>query len=551
MGSKTTGTKATDRISETDSKASEENEAIRQSRRATPGAFHVVPSFHNADGNSREQSENGTDGDEEQGQQVDSSGPSSLVTANVQELTEAWVVKGGSSTGSNTAEESFIKTVTATPLKEERRWFRTSGRIFLMVLVAGMVALAIVLSNRQKDAGLTRPFDLVVPTMPQEVSDVLELKYAKLINGSPIAMAFTADLTVHVSTLENTSLGKLQICKYDASTSSWEMVAELQEEHQTDAGVLPGDNFGSWADMSYDGNIVAIGLNYDKSMGLDDSGSVLIIDLASEDGTESDENSEHVKLEGRSNWIMGDERFGWTGTTFSLTADGSMIAVSSPLASGGRGHIRVYKFEQDDAIINGGTWIQIGQDIIGDEFGEVMSMAKLTEDGTTLAAGSFKYGRNQGQMKFFQWDVRTNLWVQKGSNIIGDENARLGVFPQFARDGHIVAISEIGDLHKCRVYHWEETAQDWTSMDKGLPDSYVCMDLSPDGNKVILCSHTLRNCSLKKFDGEEWVEVQRFPEEEGFIPYLFERAGDGEQIAGIVKEGNRYTIGFYNILPSL
>ena len=546
MGSKTTGTKATDRISETDSKASEEIEAVRQSRRATPGAFHVVPSHHNTDGNSSEQSGNDTDGDEEQGQQVDSSGPSSLVTANVQELTEAWVVKDGSSTGSNTAEP-----VAATPLEEKRRWFRTSGGIFLIVLVAGMVAVAIVLSNRQKDTGPTRPFDLVVPTMPQEVSDVLELKYAKLTNGSPIAMAFTADLTVHASTLENSSYGKLQICKYDASTSSWEIVAELQEEHQSDAGVVPGDSFGSWADMSYDGNIMAVGLNYDDSMGIVDSGSVLIIDLASEDGAESNENSEHVKLEGRSNYIEGDEQFGWTGTTFSLTADGSMIAVSSPIAFTGRGHIRVYKFEKDDSIISGGTWIQIGQDINGDEFGSALSMVKLTEDGTTLAAGSWRYGENQGQMKFFQWDARTNLWVQKGSNIIGDEMARLGVFPQFARDGHIVSFSEMGDLHKCRVYHWEETAQDWTSMDKGLPDSYMCMDLSPDGNKLILCSHTLQDCSLQKFDGEEWVEVQSFPEEGGFLPYLFERAGTGEQIAGIVKEGNRYTIGFYNILPSV
>lgn len=437
----------------------------------------------------------------------------------------------------------------------------TSGSFWIM-LVGGIMtlALAILLTNRQKDTGPTRPFDIVLPSMPQEVSRVLELKYSKLRNGNPIAMAFSADLTVHASTRMDSLYGKLQICKYNAITTSWEIVTELDKEEvrKTDFmmdkqyGISAGDGFGSWVDMSYDGNILAVGLPKDDPMDIIDAGSVLVLKLSPEESTENIENPEPLKLEGHGNYIVGEDRYGWTGSTFSFSADGSMIAVTSPIASNGQGNVRVYKFEQDESIANGGVWIQIGQDIIGDEWGEGLAMVKLSEDGTTLAAGSLMYGRDNGQIKFFQWNASTNLWVQKGSAIKGDDKDRLGGFPQFSRDGHIVVFSQTGDPFKCHVYHWEETAQDWIRMDNGFPDSYVCMDLSPDGKKLILCSAFLKQCMLRKFVGEEWVEVQRFLESDGFLPYSFERVGNGEQIAGLAalrgeQEGGGYTIGFYNI----
>ncbi len=569
MGSGTTGTTkepqpdstCTSETCKTDIKVTAEIEATRISRRATPGAFHVSPTYttnNSVDGNPSEGSGNDTDGtgDCEQGQQVGSNGPSSLATgATAPELTEAWLVKNGaSSSSSNTAEESGFVAVTATPIKE-RRWFMTSS-IFWILLVGGIIAivLAILLSKRQKDTGPTRPFDIVLPTMPQEVSQVLELKYSKLRSGNPIAMAFSADLTIHASTLVDAFYGKLQICKYHANTNSWEIVSEFDEEEarkndfmDRQTGISAGDGFGTWADMSYDGNILAVGLPKDDPMDIIDAGSVLVLKLSPEDGAENNENLEQLKLEGHGNYIMGEDVYGWTGSTFSLTADGSMIAVTSPIASNAKGNIRVYKFEQDESIVNGGVWIQIGQDIIGDEWGEGLAMVKLSEDGTTLAAGSYMYGQDNGKIKFFQWDANTNLWVQKGSAIKGDDKDRLGVFPQFSRDGHIVAFSQTGEPSKCHVYRWEETAQDWIRMDNGLSDSYLCMDLSPDGKKLILCSVDLQQCILQKFVGEEWVEVESFLESDGFIPYSFERVGNGEQIAGLAAQGNAYTIGFYNI----
>ncbi len=597
MGSGTTGTKETDiketgtketgtkeprssSSSEIDSKATAEIEAIRSSRRSTPGAFHIVPTYnhnHNSDGNSTERSGNYTDGDDEQ---VDSSEPlsgtattevvSTPATASTtvkQELTEAWVVPDGAS-ASNTEESNPnpIVAVTATPLKE-RRWFLTSGGIVSIMLVAVIMALAVAIplsQRQQEDTGPTRPYDIVVPTMPQGVSDMLEVKYNKLRSGNPITMAFSADLTIHASTLVDHFYGQLQICKYDANTAAWVTVDELDEEearkiefmHQQ-TGLSAGDRFGSWADMSYDGNILAIGLPADDPMDIIDAGSVLVLKLSPEDETENNNNEnnfEPLNLEAQGNYIMGEDPYGWTGSTFSFTADGSMIAVTSPNGSRNRGNVRVYKFEQDESIIYGGVWIQIGQDIIGDEVGEGLSMVKLSEDGSILAAGSYMYGQDNGQIKFFQWDASTNLWVQKGSTIVGENKVRLGFFPHFSRDGQVVAFSQV-NTHKstqCHVYQWEEETQDWINMDRGTPDSYVCMDLSPDGKKLILCSPTLQDCILQKFVGDEWVEEQRFLEVDGFLPYTFERVGNGEQIAGLARAGtkeggNGYTIAFYSI----
>ena len=330
------------------------------------------------------------------------------------------------------------------------------------------------------------------------------------------------------------------------------MKYEEEEAREQDAkdgqiGNSAGDNFGAWADMSYDGRILAVGLPRDDPLNIPDAGSVRVMKI------ESDSRNTRWDLKGYGNYITGVDPFGWTGSTFSLTADGSMIAVASPLASKGRGIINVYEFEPDDAVSNGGAWIKIGQTIAGDKFGSALAFAKLSEDGSMLATGSMLHGEDSGQLRMFWWDDTTKLWVQMGSAIKGTDKSRLGVFPQFSRDGRTVAFSQTGEPHKCHVYQWDEVHKDWGRVDddRTFPDGYVCMDLSPDGKKVILCSKDEQRCILNLLhDRGEWHEAQAFPKADGFLPYHFEREGDGDKIAGFVAPiGNEqgYTIGLYNI----
>ena len=108
--------------------------------------------------------------------------------------------------------------------------------------------------------------------------------------------------------------------------------------------------------------------------------------------------------------------------------------------------------------------------------------------------------------------------------------------------------------YKCHVYRWQELNSDWESIGDDLvfPYGYIGMDLSPDGKRVLLCSPNEMRCILNSLHSGKWRETQEFlVDEHGFLPYLFERDGDGNKIAGIVapmgKSPDGFTIGFYNI----
>ena len=476
------------------------------------------------------------------------------------------------SPGIDASVEPAVVTVTATPLKEQS-WFKTpSGIVLLILLFGGIVALAVAIparkasnvSNAAAAATASRPFEIVIPSMPQDVSGMLEFKYNKVVEGKPIPMAFSADLSLHASSRIDEWYGQLKVVQYDANSTSWKVAAEYDEEearkdefkNDIQHGNSPGDNFGAWVDMSYDGRILAVGLPRDDPSNVPDAGSVRVMKMGMslEESDRNDGVQHPWNLKGHGDFIVGVDPFSWTGSTFSLTADGSMIAVASPIASKGRGNVMVYKFEADDANGNGGSWFKIGQTITGDGFGSVLSFAKLTEDGTILGAGSFLNGDDEsGQLRIFRWDDVANLWVQIGSTFEGNDRARLGVFPHFSRDGRTVAFSQTGEPHRCHVYQWDEVNKDWERIDddRVFKDSYICMDLSPDGKKVILCSTDEGRCILNLLHSSgEWHEVQVFPKVDGFMPYHFEREGEGDKIAGIVAPiGNEkgYTIGFYKI----
>jgi len=557
--------------------------AIDQSIHDTPGAFYVTPinvavdSNSSADGqedatgtrtvgssSSNINSNNHGNNDVQAGQEQAPTSANSFSDVSVG-LAQAWVVE---------EEDAHWRpsTVTATPIKE-RRWFNTvSGGILLTLFFVGCVAaVAVAITTKKKksqSASPSRPFDLEAPSsMPRDVSKILKIKYNKFTKDKPFVMTFSADLTVHASTLVDDYYGQLQVVRYSANLSSWEVLAKYDgdEARAEDQKIGQFDNsfgdlFGAWADMSYDGRILAVGLPRDDPLNVPNAGSVRVMKLE----TPLEHNGDSLDLKGHGNYIAGTDPFGWTGMSFSLSSDGSMIAVASPLASNFRGNVIVYKFGSNDTVANGGEWIQIGQTIIGDETEAAVGFVKLSEDGSMLTVCPSMHDEKSGQVKIYSWDTSTNLWAQMGSAIEGNGKDRLGMFPQFSRDGLTVAVTEYGvdelmrplNSYKCHVYRWqgqEHLNSDWVRIDDDLvfPYGYIGMDLSPDGKRVLLCSPNKMRCILNSLHSGKWHEAQEFlVDEHGFLPLLFERNGDGIKIAGIVapmRKSDGYTIGFYNI----
>ena len=115
--------------------------------------------------------------------------------------------------------------------------------------------------------------------------------------------------------------------------------------------------------------------------------------------------------------IDGEAAGDKSGTSVSLSADGTVLAICAP--DNDSGHVRI--FQQ-----NGSSWTQIGSDINGeaaaDNFGYTLS---LSADGSILAIGA-RYndgvnGQDSGHVRVFQRDGSS--WNQIGQDIDGEATA--------------------------------------------------------------------------------------------------------------------------------
>ena len=82
--------------------------------------------------------------------------------------------------------------------------------------------------------------------------------------------------------------------------------------------------------------------------------------------------------------IIG-EAYNFSGWSVSLSSDGSIVAIGAPATYGNgsnAGHVRIYKNQN-------GTWSQIGQDIDGEAAGDLSGFSvSLSSNGSIVAIGS-------------------------------------------------------------------------------------------------------------------------------------------------------------------
>ena len=127
-----------------------------------------------------------------------------------------------------------------------------------------------------------------------------------------------------------------------------------------------------------DGSTVAIGSPFNDDNGAG-SGKVVVYRI----------NSEGSSWERLVQSIHGNNAGDYVGTSVTISSDGNILVIGS---SGywedddRPGYVRVFSLESS---LNTGSWVQIGQDIIGEanghEFGYSVS---LSGDGKTLTVGA-------------------------------------------------------------------------------------------------------------------------------------------------------------------
>ena len=151
-------------------------------------------------------------------------------------------------------------------------------------------------------------------------------------------------------------------------------------------GEAASERFGYSVAMAKNGTIMAVGARGANTF----AGTVRVYELATDMWTQLGDD------------IDGEAAFDEFGSSVSLSADGTRVAVGAPLYDGGggtnSGRIRVFEFVNGD-------WTQVCADIDGESFNDFYGWAvALSDDGVCLAGGAPNNnngGNNAGQVRAY------------------------------------------------------------------------------------------------------------------------------------------------------
>jgi hypothetical protein len=190
--------------------------------------------------------------------------------------------------------------------------------------------------------------------------------------------------------------------------------------------------------------------------------------------------------------IDGEYYGDYSGYSVSLSTDGSTVAIGAYGNDGEAGHVRVYKF-------NGTAWVQQGQDIDGEYAGDWSGYSvSLSADGSAVAIGAI-LNNSTGHVRVYKFNG--TIWVQQGGDIDGEAaDDYSGFSVSLSADGSTVAIgAPYNDVSGAkmsaghvRVYKFNGTA--WVQQGQDIDGeaeydkSGFSVSLSADGSTVAIGS---------------------------------------------------------------
>jgi len=280
----------------------------------------------------------------------------------------------------------------------------------------------------------------------------------------------TVALGGRLSNVNGTSSGQVRV--YENQGGTWVQVGG-------NINGQAGEVFGISLSLSTDGSILAIGAPGNAENGAL-SGAFRVFENQSGTWTQIGQEI---------NGDNGDDRF---GRNISLSGDGSIVAVGAQMFDGNgltnNGLCRVFENQ-------GGTWVQVGQDIFGEASGDNSGVVSISENGTIVAIGALNNndnGTSSGHVRIYE--NQNGTWVQIGQDIDGETaNDNSGRFVSLSNSGSIVAIGSIlnndngQNTGHARVFrndggNWIQVGVDIDG--EGAFDNAGVVSISGDGNTL-------------------------------------------------------------------
>ena len=195
--------------------------------------------------------------------------------------------------------------------------------------------------------------------------------------------------------------------------------------------------------LSSDGTTVAIGAPY-----------------AANSNADADAGATRIYKWNNSSWILlGSQINGLTvgelsGTSVSLSSNGTTVAIGAPYVNSIAGATRIYKW-------NSSSWIMLGSQINGLAANERSgTRVSLSSDGITVAIGAPYANYYTGTTRIYKWN--SSSWILLGSQINGlAANEYSGYSVSLSSNGTTVAIgAPYGNSYKgvTRIYKWNNSS---------------------------------------------------------------------------------------------
>ena len=183
--------------------------------------------------------------------------------------------------------------------------------------------------------------------------------------------------------------------------------------------------------------------------------------------------------------IDGENSGDWSGSSVSLSADGSIVAIGAYKNNSFTGHVRVYQRDSTKTIAdtdpNSATfgpvgWNRLGHDIDGEAGGDYSGESvSLSADGLTVAIGARQNNSGTGHVRVYQREYTKTTadtvessatfgpvgWNRLGHDIDGEAGGDYsGQSVSLSADGLTVAIGAYGNNSQTghvRVYQYDST----------------------------------------------------------------------------------------------
>ena len=275
-------------------------------------------------------------------------------------------------------------------------------------------------------------------------------------------------------------------------------------------GENSGDFSGESISINSNGTIVAIGARNNDSNGVN-SGHVRVYEY---------DNSVWNQL-GQD--IDGENNGDLSGSSVSINSDGTRIVIgASNNNSNGTnsGHVRVYEY-------NGSIWNQLGQDIDGENNGDLSgSSVSINADGTIVAIGASNNdsnGTNSRQVRVYEYD--NSVWNQIGQDINGENNGDVsGSSVSINADGTIVAIgasnNDSNGTNSGHVRIYEYDGSSWVQLGQDIDgentfdQSGISVSINSNGTRVAIGAKfndgngsNSGHVRIYEYDNINWIQL--------------------------------------------